>query len=185
MIKNNLYTCLRNSTFNWYIFILSENYKKWIRGFPGGVPHPVRCRSLTEFSTPPPSQKKNEIENIFQNFFVDNSISCNLIRQCRKCDVKCFFNNRLHKHFKTCRKLIIMQRIVDSIDFQMIEFKKITEANENYDIALRKWHYFMIKIFIIKFIFDFFCLNIECEMFMIDRIYLNKFLFDYKSKIKT
>ena len=42
----------------------------------------------------------------------------------------------------------------------------------------------MIKISIINAIFDFFCLNTKCEMFMIDRLYLCKFVFEYKLRIK-
>ena len=83
-------------------------------------------------------QQKDEFEEIFQNFFVDTFIFCNLTHQCRKYDVKCFFNNKLHKHFKKCRTLLIMQKIVNSIEMQIIKSKKKSITNANYDIVLRK-----------------------------------------------
>ena len=43
----------------------------------------------------------------------------------------------------------------------------------------------MIKICIIKSVFDFFCLNTKCEMFMIDKAYLCKLIFNYKLTVKT
>ena len=129
---------------------------------------------------------KNEFEKLSQNFFVDTSISFNLAHQCRKCDIKCLSNNKLHKHFNECRKSIAMHEVVNTISsISVIESNKKNEINESCDISLRKWHYFMIKTSIIKAVFDFFCLNTECEISMIDRIYLNKLISDYKSKIKT
>ena len=43
----------------------------------------------------------------------------------------------------------------------------------------------MIKICIIKTVFDFFCLNTKCEMSMIDKAYLCKLIFNYKLTVKT
>ena len=42
----------------------------------------------------------------------------------------------------------------------------------------------MIKAIIIMIIFDLFCLNTDCNMFMIDRSYFFKFILNYKSRIK-
>ena len=131
------------------------------------------------------SQQKDEFEEISHNFFVDTSIFCNLTHQCRKCDVKCFFDNKLYKHLKKCRTLLIMQRIVNSIEMQIIESKKKSMTDANYDIVLRKWHYFMIKTCIIKTVFNFFCLNTKCEMSMIDKEYLCKLISNYKLTVKT
>ena len=129
---------------------------------------------------------KNEFEKLSQNFFVDTSIFFNLAHQCRKCDIKCLSNNKLHKHLNECRKSIAMHEVVNTIsNTSIIESNKKNEIDESCDIFLRKWHYFMIKTNIIKAVFDFFCLNTECEISMIDRIYLSKLISDYKSKIKT
>ena len=84
------------------------------------------------------SQQKDDFEKISQNFFVDTFIFCNLIHQCRKCDVKCLFNNKLPKHFNKCRTLLIMQKIVNSIEMQIIESKEKSMTDANYDIVLRK-----------------------------------------------
>ena len=61
---------------------------------------------------------------------------------------------------------------------------KITNSISYIEINLRKWHYFLIKIIIALNIFDFFCLNTNCDMFMIDRNYFCKMISKYKFKIR-
>lgn len=85
---------------------------------------------------------KNEFEKISQNFFVDYSILINFAHKCRRCKLFCFFNNKLHKHLKTCRQKIQLLEFRDSIEkklFKIILSKsKTNDSNDNSKITFRK-----------------------------------------------
>lgn len=103
-----------------------------------------------------------------------------------KCEATYYSNNKSHKHIKKCRHQTVLHEFVELfVDMQVIKSKNQKIVFEvDYEIILRKLHYFMIKASIINVIFDFFCFNTKCNMFIIDRLYLNKHLLEYKLKIK-
>ena len=129
---------------------------------------------------------KKEFEEISQNFFVDCSIFMNISHKCRQCEVSCLSNNKLHKHLKMCRKQHTQIAMIECQDSSKVILSNVKIINSiNYiEVDLRRWHYFMIKIIIALNILDFFCLNTNCDMFMIDRNYLCKMISKYKSKIR-
>ena len=138
-------------------------------------------------------QNENEIsvefnyqnDDISQNFFVD---SFTMTRQCRRCELNCIFNNKLHKHLKTCKE----DEKANIKAYHEIVEAKVVQSNfkiscENFDLNFKIWHYFMIRasIQISMIISISFCIDTDCDMFMIDRKYLKNVLFNFESKIKS
>ena len=131
-------------------------------------------------------EQKKEIDDISHNFFVNSSISNNILHRCRNCEIYCFLNNKLHKHLKFCKRQLTMHESIDKTSQIIIsDVKNVSSKNATEDITLRKWHYLMIKASIIKTILDYFCLDTKCEMSIIDREYLKKIIFDSIFRIIT
>lgn len=80
---------------------------------------------------------------------------------------------------------MIMTESYEKLSKVVLSDVKNTDSIDFLDIDLRKWHYIMIKVIITLTFFDFFCLDIECKLSMINRSYFFKLMSNYKSKIKT
>ena len=124
-------------------------------------------------------------DDISQNFFVDSST---MTRQCRRCELNYFSNNKLHKHLKTCKK---NEKTNIKAYHEIIE-ARIVQSNfkiscENPDLNFKTWHYLMIRASIqtSMTILNSFCIDTDCGMFIIDRKYLKDVLSNFESKIKS
>ena len=122
-------------------------------------------------------------EKISQNFFVDSST---MTRQCRRCESNFFFNNKFHKHLKTCKERNDeINAFHETIEAAIVQsnFKTLCE---NFDLGFKIWHYLMIRtsIQIFMTILNFFCIDTSCEMFMMNRTYLKNNVSDFEKWIK-
>ena len=122
-------------------------------------------------------------DDISHNFFVESST---MTRQCRRCESNFFFNNKLHKHLKTCKeKNDEINAFHETIEAAIVQSNFKTSC-ENLDLGFRIWHYLMIKtsIQIFMTVLNFFCIDTGCEMFMMNRKYLKNNVPDFEKRIK-
>ena len=121
---------------------------------------------------------------------------------CRRCDINFSFNSWLHKHIRVeCN--VLLSTIANFIESNFVETNSTTyyvvdanfnetfvifsttnnDVNQNYDF--RQWHYIIAKIkFNLKTFAKFVCLNIECDITLIDRQFLLTQLFNIIVYIK-
>ncbi len=127
----------------------------------------------------------------FNYFFNENEyhieielIAQNKSHECRRCKTNFSFNNKLHQHIRQCRK-----KRFTIVDFfhttnactsdRIIVFRVKSDLFK--DLVFRSWHFVIFFARILKNeSLNKLCVDSECTMFLIDRIYLVKSLLKMK-----
>ena len=96
---------------------------------------------------------------------------------CRRCQKKFTFNNKLHYHIRRCKQSITETHVyIDFvIDNQLKIIRSSVFAKFSIDVKFRSWRYAKILINIAMNLFDDVdevCIDIDCEFIMIDRQFL-------------
>ena len=95
-----------------------------------------------------------------------------LIYICRRCNEFFYSNNKLHRHFKQCRRDEITNFNISKNNF-IIEFK--IDKNQHVDYNFRLWRYARIHVNLnLNKLIDELCLNNNTTIFIANRQYIFK-----------
>ena len=126
--------------------------------------------------------KMNYEYNEKVKYFANTSIIQIEIHICRKCQSKFYFNNKFHRHLRQCQ---IMTIFSFSTSTQKIQFFQnvIIQFNVKFEnsfvFEFRFFRYATMKINI-EDIFTNMCVNIECEISLINKKILTQKIFNYQ-----
>ena len=133
------------------------------------------------------AQTKNNSKNSNQNSCIEsaNFVTSKMFKseitiECRRCNQKFYFNNKLHKHLRTECRFQTFSRKIQKVSIHLtrpfiriIEFENKQKNYQNF--AFRKHHYATVKRSLIEndSIHDF-CMNSGTFMFFVDKNFLAK-----------
>ena len=132
--------------------------------------------------------KSSAVENS-HSFFVDTSTKQARIFICQRCNVEFYFNNKLHKHIKTCKKKIISVSVfsedesINVFNAFIIHFDASTDNNS--DLNFRIWHYVIFVVSIDKSDnLHEVCSDIDCDVSLINRAFLIAEVSNYQQRVQ-
>ena len=104
----------------------------------------------------------------------------------KKCNHNFSFKNVFHKHLKTCLlKIYSKKSTTEHISSNIVFSNSIFSVEFRININIKTWRFLTIKVSInIKSTIIDLCVNIDCETFMTNRIFVFTMLTNYVSKIK-
>ena len=139
-------------------------------------------------------QENDEIEEFKMNYeysekieyFANTSTTQIKVHTCRKCQSKFYFNNKFHRHLRQCQIMTVFSFSTSTQKIQffqdvIIQFNVRSESS--FAFEFRFFRYVTMKISI-EDTFTNMCVNIECEISLIDKDFLIQKIFNYQELLR-
>ena len=130
--------------------------------------------------------EKSKYNEKAHNYFVKTLIKQIKIYICRRCSIEFYFNNKFHKYIKFCKNSLSIKNKSTIIDeFHVFVIQSNVALYSQSKLKFRFWRYVIITIAIDKIDnFNEICVDNECNVSLINRLFLIKKLFIYQKLIK-
>ncbi len=143
-------------------------------------------KNQNSYETNSANQKSDEYSYFFNKneYHIDIEIVNEKIYafKCRRCKTKFFFSNKLHRHIRECRKSKVVELLeshqidvfhIDNLSDRIIIFRVKSDFIK--DLIFWTWHFviFFARIFKDESLNEL-CVDTECIMSFIDKVYLMK-----------
>ena len=121
-----------------------------------------------------------------EEYFANISIIQIKMHICRRCQSKFYFNNKFHRHLRKCQIVSFTffsssTQNTQSFQDEIILFRAKFERQQ--DLNFRFYKYVTMKTNIEKSLTNM-CVNIDCEISFIDKIFLSHEIFDYVTQFE-